>query len=78
MRGGIDPGDQLFVHGVLGVVHVYGNIYYSRMGPHLPRVQLVPRTQASQRSSSGVRVSTPCAAVSTLGITVFVPGLFEL
>ena len=78
VRGGIDPRDQLFVPGVLGVVDVYGNIYYPRMGPHLPYVRLVPRTQASQRSSSEVGVSTPCVAVSTRGITVFVPGLFEL
>ena len=36
------------------------------------------RAPARQRSTGGVRVSTPCGAVSARGITVFVPGLSGL
>ena len=36
------------------------------------------RAPANQRSADGVGVSTPCGAVSTRGITVFVPALSEL
>ena len=39
---------------------------------------LYSRAPANQRSTGGVGVSTPCGAVSTRGITVFVPGLSEL
>ena len=39
---------------------------------------LISRSQAYQRSASGVGISTPCGAVPTRGITVFVPGLSEL
>ena len=36
------------------------------------------RALANQRSAGGVGFSTPCGAVSTRGITVFVPELSEL
>ena len=36
------------------------------------------RAPANQRSAGGIGVSTPCGAVSTRGITVFVPTLSEL
>ena len=39
---------------------------------------LYSRDPANQRSAGGVGVSTPCGAVSTRGITIFVPGLSEL
>ena len=47
--------------------------------PILPGVRwLYVRAPANQRSASGAGVSTPFGAVSTLGITVFVPRLSEL
>ena len=39
---------------------------------------LFVRSPANQRSDSGSGVSTPCGAVLTRGIIVFVPGLLEL
>ena len=39
---------------------------------------LYSRAPANQRWADGVEVSTPYGAVSTRGITVFVPGLSEL
>ena len=45
----------------------------------LPGVRwLYVRSLANQRSPSGTRVSTPCGAVSTRGITAFIPRLSEL
>ena len=45
----------------------------------LPGVRwLCVRSPANQRSAGGTGVSTPCGAVSTRGITIFVPGLSEL
>ena len=48
------------------------------MGPYVPRVALALRTPTNQRSAGGVGVSTPYRAVSTLGITVFIPVSSEL
>ena len=39
---------------------------------------LYSRAPTNQQSAGGVGVSTPCGAVSTRGITLFVPGLSEL
>ena len=39
---------------------------------------LYSRAPANQRSADGVGVSTPRGAISTRGITVFVPGMSEL
>ena len=39
---------------------------------------LYVRSPANQRSASGTGVFMPCGAVSTRGITVFVPRLSEL
>ena len=45
----------------------------------LPGVRLhYVRSLADQRSASGTGVSTPCGAVLTWGITVFVPRLSDL
>ena len=50
-----------------------------RWEPILPGVRwLYVRSPANQRSASETGVSTPCGAVSTRGITVFVPRLSEL
>ena len=50
-----------------------------RWEPILPRViWLYVRASANQRSASGAGVSTLCGAVSTRGISVFVPGLLDL
>ena len=47
--------------------------------PILPGVcWLCVRSPANQRPASGVRVSTPCEAVSTRRITAFVPRMSEL
>ena len=47
--------------------------------PILPGVSwLYVRSPASQRPAGAAGVSTPCGAVSTRGITVFVPALSEL
>ena len=47
--------------------------------PILPVVRwLYVRSQANEQLGSGGGVSTPCGAVSTRGITVFVRGLSEL
>ena len=42
------------------------------------RRALAPGAPTNQQSPSGVRVSTPCGAVSTPGICVVVPALLEL
>ena len=42
------------------------------------RRALVPGDPASCKPENGVGVSTPCGAVSTLGVPVFVPGLLKL
>ena len=48
------------------------------MGTYPPRGRwLYVRSPANQRSACGAGVSTPCGAVSTRGITVFVPRLSE-
>ena len=48
-----------FVPGVLEL-HMYGSNYDQGMGPYPPRVELVPRTPASQQSvGDGVGASTP-------------------
>ena len=39
---------------------------------------ILSRAPANQRLAGGIGVPTPCEAVSTRGITVFVPGLSEL
>ena len=45
----------------------------------LPGVRwLYVQSPAHQRSGSGAEVSTPCGTVLTQGITVFVPGLWDL
>ena len=60
-------------------MYMYGRIYDPRMGPHYPRLTLALfSSPGNQQSVGGVRVSTPCAAVSTRGITVFVRELSEL
>ena len=76
LRGGIGPGDHCF-RPRFGVVGVYKD-FDPGMGPYPPRIALAPRTPANQRSTSGSEIPTPYVAVSTLVITVFVPGLLEL
>ena len=50
-----------------------------RWEPILPGVRWrYVRASANQQPARGVGVSAPCGAVSTRGITVFVPGLSEL
>ena len=61
----------------LSELYMYGGIYDPGMGP-CRRQRHYSRAPANQRSAGGVGVSTPCGAVSTRGITVFVPGLSYL
>ena len=70
-------GTTVFVPGLLEL-YMYGRISDPGMRPYPPRLALAPRTPANQRSCSGVGVSTPCRAVSTWGIAVFVPDSSEL
>ena len=67
-------GITVFVPG-LSQLYIHGGISDPGMGPCRPRVARAP---TSQQSAGGVRVSTPCGAVSTRRITVFVPRLSEL
>ena len=90
---GIVPGDPPFISRVVAVVqYIFGRISVLEMRPHPPRVwrdldvvprgssrpALAPRAAANQQPASGFGVSTPCGAVSTPGITVFVHRLSEL
>ena len=56
-----------------------GGLLIQGWKPILPGVRWhFVRFPVSQRPASGAGVSTPCGAVSTRGITVFVPTLSEL
>ena len=74
-------------------MYIYGRISERGMEPYPPRVRrdldLVPRgnsrsalvpllAPANQRSVDGGGIYTPCGAVLSRGITVFVPGLLDL
>ena len=90
LRGGIYP-DLRFRPRVVGVVAIW-KVSDPGMGTYPPRVwrnlgvvprgnsrrALAPGAPANQQSPSGVWVSTPCVAVSTRAICVFVPGLLKL
>ena len=58
MRGGIHLGDHCLRPRFIGFVEVWKDF----------------RTGDGTLSTLGVGVSTPCGAVSTRGVTVFVPG----
>ena len=55
-----------------------GGIYDARMGPYPPWVALATRSAASQRSASGVVVSTPYGTASTGVNTVVTPRVLML
>ena len=76
MESGVDPGELRFSPGVVRVVDVCTKLLF---GDGNVSDELALCTSPSdQRSATGAEVSTPCGAVSTLGITVFVPALSEL
>ena len=78
VRGGFDPGDHRFRPQDIGVLKVW--IYNPGMGTYPPRGALALRTIPSKSAigqCAGAWLSTPCGAVSTRGICVFVPRLSE-
>ena len=78
VRGGFDPGDHRFRPQDIGVLKVW--IYNPGMGTYPPRGALALRTIPSISAigqCAGAWLSTPCGAVSTRGICVFVPRLSE-
>ena len=63
----------------LAELYGYGTVSNTGMRTYHPRGALAHvRSPAKQRSTSGAVVFSPCGAVSTGGITVFVPRLSEL
>ena len=86
-------GISVFARGLLELSIFLKKHGYPGMRPYPPRVrqdldvrprgsalavQLAPCAPANQKAAGAVGVSTPCGAVSTLGISVFVPGLLEV
>ena len=55
-----------------------GRVSDPRMGHFPPGCGGTPRTPPNPRSPSGVGASTPCAAVSPRGVTVFVLDVLDL
>ena len=77
MRGRFDPGDHRFRPQVVEVVDVWK--LNRGWDPVVPGWRWhCFRAPANHRSAGGVGFSTPYGAVSTRGITVFVPRLLDL
>ena len=77
--GRVRPGGSPF-RPRFSELKMYEGLYDTGMGSYRARVALALFSNPSQSAIGrrGVGVSTPCGAVSTRRITVFVPGLSEL
>ena len=79
-----NPSGAILIRGItvfiLSLLELYmcGGISDPVMDHYPSRVALALRIPANLQSVTGVRISTPCEAVSIRGTAVFVPGLSEL